>query len=129
MFVSKALRLGWKDLPGTNTRQIFLSKDGAYASKAGKAALLTHKHWTRLESLVSDKTSQMFGRTKPTLLKQCRLLALPLNIRIGWKGLPGTNTGQMFLSKARAFPSKAGKAPLHTHKHWTRLEGLARDKD
>ncbi len=58
-----------------------------------------------------------------------RLLALPTNIRLRWKGLPGINIlayyGNLQITAVLGFMIQA---PGLTHKHKTRLEKLVRDK-
>jgi hypothetical protein len=53
-----------------------------------------------------------------------RFLALPTNIRLGWKGLPGTNTLAFYQNSPKKPTSGVGS----THKYYTKLERLARDE-
>jgi hypothetical protein len=53
-----------------------------------------------------------------------RLLALPTNIRLGWKGLPEDCIIKLITAVIYGFRNKLVFVP----KHWTRLETLARDK-
>jgi hypothetical protein len=100
------IRLGWKGLPGTNTLAFY----NAAAITAFKKFYSTSSwclhyktFYGRNLRIFPDKpfqSSLMFaGKTEPTQVKhlsnaplQGSLLASPQNIRLDWKGLPGTNT-------------------------------------
>jgi hypothetical protein len=70
--------------------------------------------------------SLMFaGKAEPTQVKKllgAPLLALPANIRLGWKGLPGTNTlayyGNLKITAAKSFIIQAPVGWFHDcHRH------------
>jgi hypothetical protein len=61
-------------------------------------------------------------KLEPTRMKQGRLLALPINIRLDWKGLPETNVLTYYvkakLTAVKSFITLATGGPSSTRSTW-----------
>jgi hypothetical protein len=100
------IKLGWKGLPGTNTLAYYvhlkITGEKCFITQApgGQYYNTLYSHNLLMFLIIY---SLMFASKAKAYASEAsfRLLALPTNIRLAWKGLPGTNHAsllQIFLS-------------------------------